>query len=394
MKIAVAGAGYVGLSLAVMLSQYYEVYIYDINKEKVALINQGISPIADVDIQYFLREKSLNLRATTNFSEAFIDSKYVFVATPSDYVESIQRFDTTSLEDVVEKVLAVNKNSQIVIKSTVPIGFTRYLKEKHKTNNIIFSPEFLREGFALHDQLYPSRIIIGEKSQRGEILGQLLRDATESKNAPILLTGSDEAEAIKLFSNAYLALRIAFFNELDTFSEVVGLNSREIIEGMGLDPRIGNFYNNPSFGYGGYCLPKDVKQLRTEFENFGINGLLISAITNSNQARKDYVIQKVLSKNVKIVGIYRLTSKHRGDNFRYSVSLHIVKELIKNELKVIIYEPLLKNLEALDLPKEAIILNNLEQFKKESELILANRVTEELVDVMHKVYSRDLYHRD
>lgn len=394
MKVAIAGAGYVGISLGVMLAQYHDVQLYDVNEKRVEQLNNKCSPIVDVDVQFFLREKVLNLKASCDYVEAFSDADYIFVATPTDYDEEIGWFDTSSLEDVVEKALKVNSEGLVVIKSTVPIGFTRKLRERFSTDRILFSPEFLREGFALRDQLHPYRIIVGEKSERAKRLGEFIRSATEEKNAPIFLTGSDEAEAIKLFSNAFLAMRVAFFNELDAFAELSNLSSREIIEGICLDPRIGNFYNNPSFGFGGYCLPKDTKQLRAHLSQLRVPGELINAVIKSNESRVNFIVEKVVKSGAKVVGIYRLTSKYRGDNFRQSVLLEIAKRLEQLKLKVIVYEPLIKESDVAKFGFNFDLISDLGDFKSKSELILANRVTEELVDVIHKVYSRDIYHRD
>lgn len=395
MKIAIAGAGYVGFSLGVMLSQYHEVVMYDINWERVKLINEKRSPIIDKDIQIYLREKKLNIRATTNPIDAFSNAKYVIVATSADFEPVLGRFDTSSIEDVVSKVLSINPEALIVIKSTIPIGYTTQLREKFNVDNIIFSPEFIREGSALYDNLYPSRIIVGEKSKRALEFAELIRDATEKKNVPIFLTNSEEAEAIKLFANAYLAMRVAFFNELDTFAFENGLDAQEIIKGVCLDPRIGDQYNNPSFGYGGYCLPKDTKQLQVHFINSKVPNPLISAVIESNEKRKEYIAKKILEKNPKVVGIHRLTSKLNGDNFRKSAMMDIVKVLLAHGIKVIAYEPL------IDIDKQRKIfiegvefVQNLGEFKKRSEIIIANRISEELHDVLDKVFSRDIFHRD
>lgn len=395
MKIAIAGAGYVGFSLGVMLSQYHEVVMYDINRERVKLINEKRSPIIDKDIQIYLREKKLNIRATTNPIDAFSNASYVIVATSADFDPVLGRFDTSSIEDVVSKVLSINPKALIVIKSTIPIGYTRQLREKFNVDNIIFSPEFIREGSALYDNLYPSRIIVGEKSERALDFAELIRDATEKKNVPIFLTNSEEAEAIKLFANAYLAMRVAFFNELDTFAFENGLDVQEIIKGVCLDPRIGDQYNNPSFGYGGYCLPKDTRQLQVHFLNSQVPNSLISAIIESNEKRKEYIARKILERNPKVVGIHRLTSKLNGDNFRKSAVMDIVKVLLAHGIKVIAYEPLIDIDEQRKIFVEGVeFVQNLGEFKKRSEIIIANRISEELHDVLDKVFSRDIFHRD
>ena len=395
MKIAIAGAGYVGFSLGVMLSQYHEIVMYDINQERVRLINEKRSPIIDKDIQIYLREKKLNIRATTEPKDAFLNAKYVIIATSADFDPTIGRFNTSSIEDVIAKTLSINPRALMVIKSTIPVGYTKELRVKFNTDNIIFSPEFLREGNALYDNLYPSRIIVGEKSDRAMEFAELIRDATEKKNVPIFLTNPEEAEAIKLFANAYLAMRVAYFNELDTFAFENGLDAQEIIKGICLDPRIGDQYNNPSFGYGGYCLPKDTKQLQVHFTNSKVPGSLISAIIESNQKRKEYIAQKILEKNPKVVGIHRLTSKLNGDNFRKSAVMDIIKDLLAHGIKVIAYEPLIDIDEQKKISIEGVeFVQNLGEFKKRSEIIIANRISEELYDVLDKVFSRDIFHRD
>jgi len=394
-KIAIAGAGYVGFSLGVMLSQYHEIVMYDINQERVRLINEKRSPIIDKDIQIYLREKKLNIRATTDPKEAFTNAKYIIVATSADFDPTVGRFDTSSIEDVISKALSINTNALIVIKSTIPIGYTKGLRKKFDTNNIIFSPEFLREGSALYDNLYPSRIVVGEKSDRAMKFAELIKDATEKKNVPIFLTNSEEAEAIKLFANAYLAMRVAFFNELDTFAFENELDAQEIIKGICLDPRIGEQYNNPSFGYGGYCLPKDTKQLHMHFVDSKVPSSLVSAIIESNQKRKEYIVKKILEKNPKVVGIHRLTSKLNGDNFRKSAVMDVVKSLISHGIKVIAYEPLIDSSEQKKISMEGVeFVQNLSEFKEKSELIVANRISEELYDVLDKVFTRDIFHRD
>lgn len=395
MKIAIAGAGYVGFSLGVMLSQYHEVVMYDIDRERVGLINEKRSPIIDRDIQIFLREKKLNIVATCDPGQAFRGATYVVIATPADFDPLLRSFDTSAIEEVAELAVKINPEALIVIKSTVPIGFTRKLREKLKHENIIFSPEFLREGSALHDNLHPWRIIVGEKSERAMKFAELIREATEKKNVPIFLTNPEEAEAIKLLANAYLAMRVAFFNELDTFALVRGLDVQDIIRGVCSDPRIGEQYNNPSFGYGGYCLPKDTKQLNEEFRAAQVPSVLIAAITDSNEARKLFITQKILDKHPDTVGIYRLTSKLNGDNFRKSAVMDIAKKLVQRGVKVLVYEPLLSDAEAEKLRNEGIQpVSSLSEFKRASKLIVANRLSDDLYDVLDKVFSRDLFHRD
>jgi UDPglucose 6-dehydrogenase len=388
-KITVVGAGYVGLSLAVLLAQHNEVTVLDINPQKVKMINERVSPIKDPDIDYFLRNKTLYLEATLDKEKAYSNADYIIIATPTDYDHNKNGFDTSSVEQVLEDALKYNDKALIVIKSTVPVGFTENMKKRFNTDRIVFSPEFLREGKALHDNLYPSRIVVGEKSERARKFADLLLQGAIKKDVPVLLTGSSEAEAIKLFSNAYLAMRVAFFNELDTFAELKGLNTREIVEGVCLDPRIGNHYNNPSFGYGGYCLPKDTNQLAAQFN--GIPHEIITAIVRSNQTRKRHIADMVIKKKPKTVGIYRLTMKKDSDNFRNSSILDIL-DLLKEygQFRIIIYEPLIKEKTFKEIP----VVNNLEEFKQMCDLILANRMSTELNDVKEKVYTRDLFNRD
>ncbi|WP_448384875.1 nucleotide sugar dehydrogenase [Fervidobacterium sp.] len=388
MKIAVAGLGYVGLSVAVLLAQHNEVVGYDVSNGKIELINQKISPINDKEIEEYLKTKQLNLRATRDAYEAFSGARYIVVATPTDYNPEKDYFDTSSVEEVVETALKINPDALIIIKSTVPIGFTENLRKRYQTNNIIFSPEFLREGKALYDNLYPARIIIGERSKRAEEFANLLIQGAIKKDIPVVYTSSTEAGAIKLFANAYLAMRIAFFNELDTFAEVNGLNTREIIEGVCLDPRIGNFYNNPSFGYGGYCLPKDTKQLLSHFKT--IPNAIIKAIVESNELRKKHIAKMVMKNNPRVVGIYRLTAKAGTDNFRQAAIIDVINELKNNDVEILIYEPLVKDDQFMGLE----VVNNLQEFKQACDLIIANRLTTELEDVQNKVYTRDLFGKD
>ena len=389
MKIAVAGTGYVGLSLATLLSQKNEVIALDIIPEKVEKINNHISPIKDEYIEKYFKEKELNLKATLDYKEALKDAEYVIISTPTNYDEEKNYFDTSSVEDIIKKVIEVgNKNTTMVVKSTIPVGFIKNVKEKYNIDNIFFSPEFLREGKALYDNLYPSRIIVGEKSKRAEIFAKLLLDSAEKKEVNVLYMNSTEAEAVKLFANTYLALRVAYFNELDTYAKIKELNTKDIIDGVCLDPRIGNHYNNPSFGYGGYCLPKDTKQLLANYKDVPQN--LIQAIVTANSTRKEFITEEVLSKKPEVVGIYRLTMKSGSDNFRSSAIQDIIKNLRANNIKVIIYEPTL-NKEEFDGFK---VVNNINEFKNTSSIILANRQEELLNDVKEKVYTRDLYTRD
>ena len=389
MKIAVAGTGYVGLSLATLLSQTNEVVALDVVPEKVEKINKRISPIKDEYIEKYFAEKELNLKATLDYKEAFEGAEYVIISTPTNYDAEKNFFDTSTVEDIIEKVISMNdKNITMVVKSTIPVGYIESIREHYVINNIFFSPEFLREGKALYDNLYPSRIIVGEKGEKAEKFAKLLINAAEKKDVPVLFMNSTEAEAVKLFANTYLALRVAYFNELDTYAISKGLNTKDILTGVCLDPRIGDNYNNPSFGYGGYCLPKDTKQLLANYKDVPQN--LIEAIVKSNKTRKDFITEEILKTKPEVVGIYRLTMKAGSDNFRSSAIQDIIKNLRANNVKVIIYEP------TLDKPEfdGFRVVNNIEEFKKSSSIILANRQDELLKDVKEKVYTRDLFSRD
>ena len=388
MKIAVAGTGYVGLSIATLLSQNNEVVALDIIPEKVEKINKRISPIQDEYIEKFFKEKELHLKATLDYMEAFTDAQYIVISTPTNYDEEKNFFDTSSVEDIIEMVLSLHLNTTMIIKSTIPVGYVEKMKKKYGIDNLIFSPEFLREGKALYDNLYPSRIIVGEQSERAKIFANLLKEAALKENIPVLYMNNTEAEAVKLFANTFLALRVAYFNELDTYAEMKGLNTKDIIEGVCLDPRIGNFYNNPSFGYGGYCLPKDTKQLKANYKDVPEN--LISAIVESNRTRKEHIANQILKRNPRVVGIYRLTMKTDSDNFRASAIQDIIKILKQSGVKILIYEPTLNKNDFDECPVE----KNFENFCKECDVILANRMDNALSQIKYKVYTRDLFSRD
>ena len=388
MKIAVIGIGYVGLANAILLAQYNDVMAVDIVKEKINMVNNRKSPIADPEIEEYLDKANLHIQATTDYKAALKDAVYVVISTPTNYDSEKNFFDTGSVEYAIEKTLQYNSAAVIVIKSTIPVGYVKYVRQKYRTDNIIFSPEFLREGRALYDNLYPSRIIVGEKSERAKVFANLLKEGAIKKDIPLLLTDPTEAEAVKLFANTYLALRVAYFNELDSYAEIKGLDAGQIIEGVCLDPRIGMHYNNPSFGYGGYCLPKDTKQLLANYEDVPQN--IMRAIVEANRTRKDHIVEMILAKRPQTVGIYRLTMKKKSDNFRHSAIQGVMRRIREKGVDIVIYEPAWKE----DMFHDFRVIHDLSHFKMISDVIAVNRITEELADVSDKVYTRDIFARD